>query len=77
MVKQKTYSAPIGNIQNNIIINKSKSEIVKINCRDWYLINNSTNMHKEITAWKYIYSNFKFKDKIFWKIIRKMSFICS
>ncbi len=35
-LKQNTYSTPISNIQNSILINKSKREIVEIKCKDYY-----------------------------------------
>ncbi len=79
MLKQKTYSTPISNIQNSILINKSKREIVETNCKDyyWHLIKNITHMPKAIIAWENIYTNFIFKGDSFWKTIFKMPFICS
>ncbi len=35
-LKQNIYSTAISNIQNSIIINKSKREIVEIKCKDYY-----------------------------------------
>ncbi len=63
MLKPKTYNTQIDNIQNNILIKKSRREIVKINCKDyyWHLNNNSTRMPKAITAWENIQSNFNLK----------------
>ncbi len=47
-LKQNTYSTPISNIQTNILINKSKREIVEIKCKDWHLINNIMHMNKQL-----------------------------
>ncbi len=51
-LKQNTYSTPISNIQNSILINKFKREIVEIKCKNyyWHLINNIMLMPKAITA---------------------------
>ncbi len=79
MLKQKTYSTPIGNIQNSILINKPKREIVKTNCKDyyWHLLNNFTDMRRAITVWENINSNCNFTEDSIWKTIFKMPFICS
>ncbi len=78
-LKQNKYSTPISNIQNSILINKSKREIVEIKCKVyyWHLINNIMHMPKAITAWENIYTNFKSQDCCFWKTIFKMPFIFS
>ncbi len=77
-LNQITYSIPFSNIQNSILINKSKREIVEIKCKDYWLhlINNIMHTPKAITAWENIYTNFKSKDNSFWKTIFKMPFIC-
>ncbi len=51
-LKQNRYSIPISNIQNRILINKSKWEIVEVKCKYyyWHLINNIMHMPKAITA---------------------------
>ncbi len=76
---QNTNSTPISNIQNSILINKSKREIVEFKCKDyyWHLIKNSMHRSNAFTAWENIYTNFKSKDSSFWKTFFKVPFICS
>ncbi len=78
-LKEKIYSTPLANIQNSIYINKSKSNVQKVKCKEyyWHLINQFSHLPKAISAWENIYSNFKNKDNRFWKRVFKMTFICA
>ncbi len=79
-LKQNTYNTAKSNLQNRILINKSKLEIIEIKCKDyyWHLIKNIMQMLKAITAWENIYTNLTSKDSSFWNTMFKMPFIlCS
>ncbi len=41
-LKERIYSTPLANIQNSIYINKSKLNVEKVKCKEyyWHLINN-------------------------------------
>ncbi len=44
----KIYSIPLANIQNSIYINKSKSNVEKVKCKEyyWHLINKFSHLPK-------------------------------
>ncbi len=56
-LKQNIYSTPITNIQHNINVNKSKLDVEKAKCKDyyWHLIINISP--KSISPWENIYTN--------------------
>ncbi len=78
-LKERIYCTPLANIQNSIYINKSKLNVEKVKCKEYYrhLIKNFSHLPKAISLWENIYINFKNKDDNFWKTIFKMPFICS
>ncbi len=78
-LKEKIYSTPLANIQNSIYINKSKLNVEKVKCKEYFchLIIKFSHLPKAISAWENIYINFKNKDYSFWKTIFRRTFICA
>ncbi len=78
-LKERIYSTPLANIPNSIYINKSKLNVEKVKCKEYYwnLIKKKSHLTKAISSWENIYINFKNKDDSFWKTILKVPFICS
>ncbi len=78
-LNERIYSTPLANIQNSIYINKSKLNVEKVKCKEyyWHLIKKFSHLPKAISSWENIYINFKYKDDNFWNTIFKMPFICS
>ncbi len=66
-LKKNNYSSPSLDIKNKIYINKSKLEIEKVKCKDfyWHLISKIQHTPRVITAWVNIYTNLKGKDNNF------------
>ncbi len=75
--KENNYNSSSLEIKNKIYINKSKLEIERVKCKDfyWHLISSIQHTPRAITAWENIYTNFKGNDNNFWKTIFKMPFL--
>ncbi len=78
-IKKNNYSSQSLEIKNKIYINKSKLEIEKVKCKDfyWHLISKIQHKPRAITAWENIYTNFKGKDNNFSKTVLKIHFLCT
>ncbi len=79
ILKKNNYSSPPLEIENKIYINKSKLEIGKVNCKDfyWHLISKIQHTPRAITVWENAYKNFKGNDNNFWKMIFKIPCLCT